>query len=55
MADRFRSQRKEKQWDSIPGITLTLSGNGTSIGGSLGFSSRQTVLRMLNEYIRGLL
>ena len=46
-----RSARKEKQWEAIPSIIDTMTGNATSVGGSLGFSSKQTVLRMLGEYV----
>jgi len=51
MADRFRGPRKEKQWGFLPLIQLDLTGDGTFGGSAIAFTSVQTVLRMLGEYI----
>ena len=52
MARQFvRSQKKAKLWLSTPSVDLFLSAAGTVAGGSIPFSSPQTVLRMLGEYI----
>jgi len=51
MADRFRTPRKEKQWADLPAFTQALVGTSTLAIASLGFSSVQTVLRMLGEYV----
>ncbi len=51
MARDFRPARKEKQWDGIPSIALLLTGSGVSIGGSFAFTSVQTVMRMIGEYV----
>jgi len=50
MADRFRTPRKEKQWGSIPGFAINLDAFGTFVTAGLGFTSKQTVLRMLGSY-----
>ncbi len=48
---RHMTARKEKQWAGIPSIEIDLSTFGTFSGVSLAFSSKQTVLRMLGEYL----
>ena len=54
MARNFQGRpRKEKQWGFIPGGHLLLTGAGTSIVGALNFSSVQTVLRLIGEYVIG--
>ncbi len=52
MADRFRTPRKEKQWGAIFGASQNLSAFGlfTTVG-KIDFTSKQTVLRMIGEYV----
>jgi len=50
MADRFRRERKEKEWQGLPSIAVALTGDSTNLGGRLDFASRTTVIRMLGEY-----
>lgn len=42
--------RKEKQWDGLAGSTIDMTANGTFGGGSLAFTSNQTILRMLGSW-----
>jgi len=51
MADRFRAPRKEKQWAGFPGTVLALTGSGTNLGTSIPFTSVQTIMRMIGEYV----
>ena len=51
MADRMRVPRKEKMWGSILGQSLAMTADGTFGVAGTGFSSSQTVLRMLGEYL----
>ncbi len=51
MSNGHRTPWKEKQWGFLPSIELTLTGNGTFQGGSISFTSKQTVLRMLGEIV----
>jgi len=51
MADRFRTPKKEKQWDAIPSFTEVMTANATFLTARVAFSSVQTVLRMIGEYI----
>jgi len=53
MADRFRTPRKEKQWERLAGSQLDMTVDGVKIGNQLNFSSSQTVIRMVGEYIIG--
>ncbi len=50
MANGRHGARRQKIWSSVPGIFLNLTGAGTSIGGSLGFNTADTVIRMLGSY-----
>ncbi len=53
MARNFGTQRKAKLWAGIPTTLLGLTADNTFLGGSLAFTSPQTVLRMLGEYVIG--
>ena len=46
-----RTQKKAKLWQGIPSIQLAMAANGTFAGPSLPFTSPQTVIRMLGEYV----
>ena len=51
MADRHAGNRMSKQWDFIAGINMSLTADGTSLGGALPATTFPfTVLRMLGEY-----
>jgi len=50
---RGSGQRLAKQWDSMPGISLSLTAEGTLSAGNLPATASQTVLRMLGEYVIG--
>ena len=41
----------DKEWNSIPSISLALTADATSLGGALSPGTSATVLRMLGEYI----
>ncbi len=51
MADRFRTPRKEKQWGFVPGFNVDMAAFGTFLVARIAFTSKQTVLRMLGEYV----
>ena len=52
MADQRRSgPRQAKLWGSFPGLSVSLTANGTFAGPVLDASAPQTVLRMLGEYV----
>ncbi len=52
MARHFtRSMKKAKLWTSIPGIQFNLTADATVAGSGNSFTSPQTVLRMMGEYI----
>ena len=51
MSNFPRSQRMSKRWAFMQGSSSDLTGDGTTLGGSLGFGEARTVLRMLGEYL----
>ncbi len=52
MARHFqRSQKKAKLWVSIPSFEAGLNANATTVVAGFGFTSPQTVIRMLGEYL----
>ncbi len=53
MSNGRHAPRKEKLWAGLPGIELSLTAAGTSLGGSLAFNTRDTVMRMIGEYTIG--
>ena len=51
MARFQKSQRMAKRWAFMQGSTADLTGDGTTLGGSLQFAEARTILRMLGEYL----
>ena len=51
MADRFRTPRKEKHWEFIPGSSGALTVDGVTFRAGLSFNAAATVIRMLGSYI----
>ncbi len=50
---RSSGPRQAKVWNSMPSVSLALTADGTSLGGSLAFSAPETVLRCLGELTIG--
>ena len=53
MARQFRAARKAKLWQSIEGFEPNLTTDATVTLAALPFSSPQTVIRMLGDYVIG--
>ena len=47
MADR--SARRRKQWTAVPAFNNGFTSNATAVGGGLGFTDADTVLRIIGE------
>ncbi len=52
MADRFRTPRKEKEWNGTGSSIVAMTADGSFLaGGGFNFSASSTIIRMIGEYV----
>ncbi len=50
MARQFATRRRTRRWAALPGVTLVTSSFGTLAGSGLGFTTPETVVRMIGGW-----